>query len=186
MENSEHITLFNKDGFIFSQNGSYNYEIKFEMKNNNIILDKIVNFGLIKLVYDLNPDIYLTSSLDKLNENEAIVTLLLKHFFEDLGMTQRYSYMHMKKRQEDNKIIFEGQSILGNKPECIPKEAEILALQNVVCVCEIITPHAINFSFSIFFSNKHRIPPPFVQKMIGVILNKIFKRVKQFIENMQL
>jgi len=28
--------------------------------------------------------------------------------------------------------------------------------------------------------------PPFAEKMVGMILNKMFKRVKQFIENVQL
>ena len=43
----------------------------------------------------------------------------------------------------------------------------------------------INFSFHVYFNEKRIVPPMFVQKLIGVLLNKIFKRVKQFIENIR-
>ena len=56
----------------------------------------------------------------------------------------------------------------------------------MICICDIETHHKINFTFEINFDKNRIIPPLFVQKMIGVIMNKIFKRVKQFIENTRL
>ena len=40
----------------------------------------------------------------------------------------------------------------------------------------------MNFTHNIIFDSTTNFPS-FVEKMIGIILNKIFKRVKQFIEN---
>ena len=31
-----------------------------------------------------------------MNENEANITLVMKHFFEDLGLPQKFSFLHMK------------------------------------------------------------------------------------------
>ena len=149
------------------------------------MLDKLVDFGLMKLIYDLNPDIYLTSSIEKLNENEALVKLLLKHFFEDLGLPQKYSYVHMTKKVEENKVSFISKSILSYKPDDIPKEAELLAIEHMECVCNIINPHTINYNFEIHFDKNRRIPPLFIQKTFGRIMNKIFNSVKQFIENLR-
>jgi len=179
------IILFNKDGFTFTRKNENNYEINFSMINNNIYLDKIIDFGLMKLIYDLNTDIYIQSNIEKINENEAIVTLLLKHFFEDIGLPQKYSYVHMIKKVEQNKVTFISKSIVSHKPEEIPENAELMSFDNLECVCNIETPHKIYFTFEVNLNNKRITPPLFVQKMIGVIVNKIFKRVKQFIENLQ-
>ena len=178
------LIIFQKDNFIFRRNSKHHYSINFHIENNNIYLDKLLDFGLIKLIYDLNPDIYLTSSIEKLNENEAIITLLLKHFFEDLGLPQRYSYVHMIKKTEENKVIFSSKTIHSQKPQGIPENAEQMSIENLVCICDIITPHNLNFTFDIYFDSERILPPLPVQKIIGVLINKIFKRVKQFIENM--
>ena len=102
----EEVILYKKDDFIFRRVNENHYEMKYNIENNNILLNKLVDFGLMKLIYDLNPDIYLQSNIEKINENEVYVTLLLKHLFEDLGLPQRYSYVHMHKIVEDNKIKF--------------------------------------------------------------------------------
>jgi hypothetical protein len=86
------------------------------MENKNIVMSEIIDFNLIKLIYDLNPDVYEKVSIEKVNDNEVILTLLIKHFFEDLGLPQRFSFIHMIKIIEDTQISFVGQSIKSHKP----------------------------------------------------------------------
>jgi len=177
--------LFEKDGLKFIKVKNHNYKLAFTMENNHIQLSKIIDFNLIKLMYDLNGDIYEYVNLEKINENEAIVTLLIKHFFEDLGLPQRFSHLHMQKIVDNNKIIFKAQSILSYKPENIPEQAELFSIIEVINTCNIMTDHAIAFNFNILFNPDINIPP-FAEKMVGIIINKIFKRVKQFIENVRM
>ena len=180
------VTLFDKDGFKFSCLKKNHYSLTFTMENNKIVLSKIIDFNLIKLIYDLNPDVYEKVQIVNNNNNdEIILTLLMKHFFEDLGLPQRYSFIHMKKVVEEDKIKFTGQSIKTHKPEGMPEDAELMALQNMIAICDIITPHKVNFSFNVIFDGEMNFPP-FAEKMVGMILHKIFKRVKQFIENVHL
>jgi hypothetical protein len=179
------VTLFDKDGFKFSCLKKNHYSLTFSMENNKIVLSKIIDFNLIKLIYDLNPDVYEKVNIEKINDNEVILTLLMKHFFEDLGLPQRYSFIHMKKAVEEGKIKFIAQSIKTHKPEGMPIDAELMALQNMIAICDIITPHKVNFSFNVIFDSEMNFPP-FAEKMVGMILHKIFKRVKQFIENVRL
>ena len=177
--------LLNKEGLQFSRVQEKHYKLAFSMENHNIILANIIDFNLIKLIYDLNVDIYEKVVLDKINDEEAVATLLIKHFFEDLGLPQRFSFLHIKKFVEENRIIFVSQSIKSYKPEGMPEEAELMAINDLTSVCDIITPHKINFSVNIIFDPTMNIPP-FAEKMVGLILFKIFKRVKQFIENVRL
>jgi len=177
--------LLNKEGLQFARVKEKHYALTFSMENMHIILSNIIDFNLIKLIYDLNSDIYEKVILDKINDEEAVATLLMKHFFEDLGLPQRFSFLHIKKIVEERRIIFVSQSIRSHKPEGMPEEAELMAINDLTSICNIVTPHKINFSFNIVFDPIMNIPP-FAEKMVGLILFKIFKRVKQFIENVRL
>ena len=177
--------LFDKEGFKFSRIKKNHYNLIFTMENNNINLPKIVDFSLIKLIYDLNSDVYEKVNIEKLNDNEIILTLLMKHFFEDLGLPQRFSFIHMKKTVEEGRVIFNSQSIKSHRPPNMPADSQLMALKDMTSVCEFISPHKVNFSFNEIFDDEMNVPP-FAEKMVGIISHKIFKRVKQFIENVRI
>jgi hypothetical protein len=141
----------------------------------------IIDFSLIKLLYDLNSDIYEHVTLQQINDKEAYATILIKHLFEDLGLPQNYSFLHIEKIVEPQKIIFRSKSILCEIPPNIHSDSKLMVMKENIGICEILTPNKIHFSFNVLFEDF--IVPPFAEKILGVILNKIFKRVKQFIEN---
>jgi hypothetical protein len=174
--------LYEKDGMKFTKLENKKYCLDFSMENKNINMANIVDFSLIKLVYDLNGDIYESVDLQKLSENQSTVTLLMKHLFEDLGLPQSYSYLHMTKTMDNNQIIFRSQTIHSEIPPGIPNDAKLMAMKENIGICELVTPDKVDFSFTVLFEDYVEIPI-FAEKMIGLILNKIFKRVKQFIEN---
>ena len=177
--------IFNKDGFKFARVRKNQYKLTFNMENKHIILSNIIDFSLIKLIYDLNLDVYESVNIEKINDNEIIVTLLIKHFFEDIGLPQMFSYIHMTRIVEDEKIIFKAQTIRHQRPPNMPEYAELMSIQDFACVCDIITPQSINFSVNIIFDQQMFVPH-FAEKMVGMILHKIFKRVKQFIDNLMI
>ena len=177
--------LYSKEGFVFTKNEKNNYSLTFEMINNNMILSKIIDFNLVKLIYDLNNDIYEKVNLKIINDNEATINLLMKHLFEDLGLPQRFSYVHVKKITQENSITFESTTIKSERPSGMPEDAELMAIKNMKCNCNIITPHKIRFTFVVLFED-HMLIPQVVEKLVGLILYKIFNRVKQFIENVRM
>lgn len=177
--------LYSKEGFTFIKNEKNNYSLSFSMNNNNIILSKIIDFNLVKLIYDLNNDIYERINLQILNDNEAIATVLMKHLFEDLGLPQRFSYIHISKIVQENNIKFISQTIKSDKPNGMPDDAELMPINNMICNCNIITPHNIQFTWNIQFENT-MIIPQVAEKLVGIILYKVFNRVKQFIDNVKI
>ena len=109
----------------------------------------------------------------------------MKHFFIDVGLPQRYSYVNMKKTIIDNEHNnFTAKTITDFKPENIPDEIELVPMENMSIDCKLIGPHKVNFNCVILFKKNIKIPP-FVEKIIGVLVNKIFNRVKIFIENIK-
>ena len=175
--------LYSKEGFTFLKNNKNNYSLKFNMKNNRIILSKVIDFSLVKLIYDLNNDIYERVKLEKIDDNNVIMTMLIRHLFENLGLPQRFTHVHMTKTVEPSKIRFTSVSINYERPEEMPENAEQMPIKTMICECEIVTPHHIDFSCNIIFEN-NMVVPQFAEKMVGLILFKIFSRVKVFIENM--
>jgi hypothetical protein len=186
MDSGENQTiLFNKEGFIFSRVKKNYYKLTFSIENNYINIPKIIDFNLFKLIYELNPDIYEKFNIQILNDYEAVFTSLFKHFYEDLGLPQNYSFLNMKINREDNKIFIKSQTIYSFKPEIIPDNAELMKMDDLTTICDIVTPHKVIFSFFVTFNPLANIST-FVEKMVGLILFKIFKRVKQFIENVRI
>jgi hypothetical protein len=177
--------LYEKDGMIFTKLDDKKYNLAFSMENKNIFIANIIDFSLFKLIYDLNGDIYESVSLTKINENEAVAVLVMKHLFEDLGLPQKYSYLHMTKTVNNQQIIFRSKSIQTERPPGVPDNAQLMAMKENIGTCTIVTPHKINFSFTVLFEDYVEIPV-FAEKMVGILLNKIFKRVKQFIENFRI
>jgi hypothetical protein len=181
---TEATTLYSKEGFNFVKNSKNDYSLSFHMENNNIILAKVIDFNLVKLIYNLNGDIYEKINIEMINENEAICNLLMKNLFEDLGLPQRFSYVHSKRFVGENNIKFVSQTIKSSRPHGMPANAELMPLQRFDCNCDIITPHKIKFTCNILFEST-MIIPAVAEKLVGLILYKIFKRVKQFIENVR-
>ena len=176
------IVLYSKEDFVFKKNDKNDYSLFFYMENPHINLSKIIDFNLVKLIYDVNKDIYEKVNLTIINDNEATLNLLMKSLFEEIGMCQRFSYLNIEKVVTDNSISFISKTIKDVKPEGMPNDAELIPIKNMICKFNIITQHKIEFICNILFENTNIITSV-VEKIIGLILFKVFKRVKQFIEN---
>jgi hypothetical protein len=179
--------LFEKDGFFMVKEDSNCFNISFSIQKSKIYLENVIHFDLIKLIYDLNPDIFEKVEFNKIenNPNEATVYFIMKHFFEDLGMPQFYNRTHVTRITNNEYIIFEMKPILkSEQEEREPNLYELvqLPLEKMKMSCYKLTPHRFIFQCNIFFNRKREIPP-YVEKLVGNIVYKIFNRVKLFIEN---
>lgn len=179
------IVLYDKNSLKITKIKKLNYCLTFNISNNHVLLPNIINFDMIKLIYDLNPDIYENVVLNKTNETEAKILIVYKNLFEDLGLLQKYSYIHIEKITTEKQITFNAKTVPQPSQEdkkCIPDNLEQLKLDNLIIICNIIDNHNIQFNINIFFNEKMNIPS-FIEKIICNILNKLFNRIKQFIEN---
>jgi hypothetical protein len=184
----------NKDNSNFQMNkvttGEYN--IKFYLENKNIQVDNIIDFHLIKLLYELNHDIYEKIDLNILNNNEAILLAINKHLFQDLGISQKYTHLTIKKNiiKEEGKIIFDLQPIKKypreqSLSELIPEKAEQLPIEQFIILCNVVNEHKIEIEIDFKIDIDMIELPDFVENVLCKIFVKMFKRVKQFIENIQ-
>lgn len=184
--------LVHKDGMKFVKLSTNHFNLSFQIKNNNIRLPEVIHFDLIKLIYDLNPDIYEKSVVDKKTENEAVITLLMRHFFEDLGLPQKYTHINMKREVfydevsgNCTQIVFTTSSVATyERPTIIPPDAELVLMDTMQITVNCLSNHLCEFNCLVVLNNQFKMLP-FMEKMIGTIVNKVFNRGKEFIEHIR-
>ena len=177
--------VFSKEGLNIIKNNKNNYSLLFSIENNNIYLPKIIHFNTINILCDLYHDLIEKYDLQiNENKNEAIIYILFKHLFEDLGLPHYYIYIHITKNITENiteNITFEFKSIKLND---ISIEVEPINITTGIVNCSIITSHKISIEWNILISNIDI--PECVEKILGLIIYKLFNRIKQFIENINI
>jgi len=165
-------------------NGSYN--LFFSVENPKMYLSSIVNFDLIKLMYDLNKDICEKVTLEKQDENTAVITVLIKNLFKDLGLPQKYSCLNILKSIDKNSVIFDLTTKINEKPAWILNDIELANIKSIKLICDVSNnQHKVDFNCLIGFHEDTE-SPIFVQKVSIMIINKIVNRLKQFIENVRI
>lgn len=181
---SEQKIIHQKNGIVIKLLDKNKYELSFEIENNNIILKKLINFQLMRIIYEVNKDIFDDFSLDIYSDNEADIYLSFKHFFEDLGFQKRYNLLHVNMHNDTNCVIFTANTRYNTllKHTNVNVNSTILPIDKLQITCNIVTEHKIKIVNVITFNTSFEIPG-FVEKMSVQIFNKIFLRIKQFIEN---
>ena len=182
MEESSVLYEKNDTKIIKLDNGNYN--LFFSIENNKMYLDSIINFDLIKLIYDLNKDICEKVNLEKYDENS--ISVLIKNLFEDLGLSQKYSCLEITKSIHNSQIIFDLKTIVPTKkPEWVNNDMELANIKSIKLISNVLNnQHKVNFKCLIDFQEDIE-APVFVQKVSVMVINKIINRLKQFIENVR-
>ena len=189
METTKTKFLMDKNGMKITKPTNNEYNVTFSIQNNEFILPSIINFDMVKLIFDLNPDIYEKSILKKdISLDNASICSLMKDIYSDLGIPQSYICMSVEMFKLSDIIKFKCNP-LHIDGKSVPVEFSgipdlyLLPIKNMIIDCNILTNHHIQINCKINVDDDVEIEP-FIEKMVMSIVNKIFIRLKQFIENL--
>ena len=176
--------LFEKSNFKVIKNSKNNFVFSFELINNTIDLTKLIDFSFIKLIYQLNSDIYESIIFKNINTNTITATIVIKPFFQDIGIPQKYLHITIEKiiDNDNNCIIFHYIPILNDICSEIPLGAEPICIKNLIIKCKSLSINHIKINTELILEDKVNIPIV-IENFIGPIVFKIFNRIKQFIDN---
>jgi hypothetical protein len=169
------------ESFLFTKLGRNHYGLAFSLENNNLYLPSIVNLDFVKVLYSLSPEIFSSVHLEKINDTEGILLILIKPLFKELGVVQRFMYFHVKRIQLGNTIVIESQTIRTERPVCVPVDAELINVDTFTNEFTFHSQHKVDVVNKIILGNEVVIPP-FVDKVMKTLVVRIFKRVKEFVE----
>ena len=174
--------IMKRDGFSFEKLDNKCYYTTFDIKNPNLNLYDIINFDIIKVLYDLNPDIYDLVEIEKINENEANLIIVMKHLFKDLGLPQKYSYLNIKLLKTTRFFKFESKPIKRSKPPQVPLSAEVVDFDRLETIGEFITNnHVIIKNYTYLGSVTNSMS--YFDKIAASVTFKIITRMINFISN---
>jgi hypothetical protein len=187
MQRKQTNILMDKNGMKITKLTNNEYNVAFSIHNNQFVLPSIINFDMVKLIFDLNPDIYENSILKKdITLDNATICSLMKDIYSDLGIPQSYICMSVEMFKFKDVIKFNCNPM---HKEFIPIEFNkipdlyLLPIKNMIIDCNILTNHNIQINCRISLDDDVEIEP-FIEKMVIAVVNKIFIRLKQFIENL--
>lgn len=176
-------TIIEKNGLVFVKLTPNKFNLTFDVNNKNIMLSSIINFDLIQLLEQLNPNIF-ESIITIQDGKDCKMDILLRDIFCDLGLPQYYLAFNIHKyHYETNKIVFKFVASANTNATIYQAEVELLPIQCINLQFHIVNCHSIKINCDMDLIDKHNIPS-FSEKMIGNIIYNIFNRLKQFIEKL--
>ncbi|NDA90438.1 MAG: hypothetical protein EBY20_05985 [Alphaproteobacteria bacterium] len=182
-ESNKTKVIMDKKDYKMTRIDKYNYLFEYEITNNKILLDKVINLDFIKLIYELNKhDIFDDFYLDVTGSESATVYILFKHFFDDFGVPQKYAHIDISIEKKEKQIIFKTTTNNVAPKVNIPnKDAQLIPINSVTATCDLITPHKASIKTATSFHKSMQLPE-FIEKLATTVISKIFLRTKQFIE----
>jgi hypothetical protein len=159
------------------------YTLNFTMENKKIYMKNIINFNIMKILYEVNKDLLVDFKMKLIDDKNGECYFLLKHLFSDFGLPQKYIHLDIEKIEdsENNTILFVCKNSTTNTLN-IPKIGEQMSYEAMFFKCKLVNNHCISVENNIFLSEETDVPA-FVEKMVGIVTSKMFIKIKQFIEN---
>jgi len=182
-ESNKTKVIMDKKDYKMTRLDKHTYLFEYDITNNKILLEKVINLEFFKLIYELNKDDIFDDFYLEMNDSKsATVYILFKHFFDDFGVPQKYAHIDICIEKTEKQIIF--KTTTNNtqpKVNISNKQAELIPIDNVTTICDFINPHKASIKTKTSFHKSMHLPE-FIEKMATTVISKIFLRTKQFIE----
>jgi hypothetical protein len=169
--------LIDKGEIKLIKSGDENFNMVFDLENPSINLSSIINNNLIKLIYDLNMDLFEDIKIEKINDYESCIFILFKDLFNDMGIPQYYYYFHIEHNVAENH--FRLTPLVYGEPlkQCM----ECVNLKECIIHYAIANDHLVHFRIDAILPYEENTLSRMITKIVCNIIYKIFNRVKQFI-----
>lgn len=163
------------------------FTLEFIMKNSKIDLHNVIGLKLYELINAVNKDIvedviFITHPNDGKDYVESLV--LLKRFGEQFGIPQKYIYSRTSMIVDDKdtvRFIAEQKSCPENIS--LPKHCESVTAGKSVLKVKVKNNNEaiVEYFFNLKLDDN---VPKYMEKMPGLLMKKMFIRLKSFIENL--
>jgi len=161
------------------------FKLQFTINNKNYNLRKCIGFKLFTLIGEVNLDvienIYIAEC--ETNTTHMDVSILLKPFGKEIGLAQKYMSFHTVMEHVDNNTIrFISEQIEKPTHMIVPDRSEPVLEANTMLDIAFLTPHEAVVTYEFTFVIDEDLPN-FMEKYSGLLMKKIFLRLKTFLEN---
>lgn len=167
------------------KDGMNSFRIHFDVKNQRYNLYNAMGFKLFNLLAELNKDTIEESYTEKYDDSTKIIIngFVFKQIGKDFGIAQKYMFSTIEQISNEDGIF---RYVINqiDKPNNIqvPKGAESVIKSNSILDITINDSHHASFVY--FFSlNFDEDTPAHMDNLPGLLMKKIFFRLKKFLDN---
>jgi len=184
--------------------GDDGLKILFSLENASINLIGMMNFAIFELLFKINVDICDSYKMEVTDNENAKLTLVLKHILKDLGLQQMCADVLIARESREGLITIKITHRLPNDVEIVcdddddvDDDYEQIPLKSIVVKCDTTDPHKIGVCIDVHYNDATSIDTicgnfnkpahnmqNFIDKMIKTLIKNIINRLKQFIEKM--
>ncbi len=180
LENSNYKVICTKHNIILQKDiqNKYSFVISFCTKPKDNMFTQLKSHNLYYLLGQLNPDVITDIDITKGDNKTQTTLLIFKRFGKEIGLSQKC--LHLK---TETKII--DDSLISTKAYNIPcsktpeKCTEIEAKYADFIIKKINDHIVVEFKFSLDLKEDL---PNYMKNLPGLLMKKIFIRVKSYIE----
>lgn len=184
--NSISTVLFNKKKVELTKLKKNIYRLESFVENKNIYLEKIINFELIQLFYKVNISFFEIVEFEIINDDEAILFVLMKPLLKELGIQPRYVNLKITKKIENSKVFFNCVScdnFINNTHKYDNAIRSPLLAVNITC--NLINPHLLNIVETLTFDESYN-SFSIMESVLSKFLKIIFKQTMTTIERINM
>ena len=181
-ENDKYQVICNKENMILKLNKEENiYMLDFETINKNFDLDKLMDFKIYDLIQKLNEDVIeKIEILNQNRDNEIELLFIFKRFGKSAGIPQKYLVLKTQRQKMDNLILFKSEDSKLNIEAMNNHTAQRMTCKFAqLTIIPFQKKLRMNYKFNIDIKEEL---PIYMENILGLMMKKIFFRLKKFIE----
>ena len=177
--------LLDKNGVKFTKLTHDTFHIAFAVENSRDVRP-LINLNLIKLLRDLNPELFESYTDVNIDETERHVYILFKDLFAELGIPQYYynfslsssSVSTVNVSQDTSTITFLIEPL--HSVDTDSTTLMFVPLTQCELACTLLNNTTGQFNITARITNAELFNS-FFEKMVAMIVYKVVNRLKQFI-----
>jgi hypothetical protein len=159
------------------------FKLNLEIINNQVYMDTFIDFNIFKLIETLNTDIieciYMeqTNTLDTMN-----ICMVLKPIGKEFGLSQKYILSRTTKIQSVHNVQFISSDLKELGAIKLNVKAEPVKKNSANLNIDIMSRFHLNVTYSFNLELETELPI-YMEKLPGQLIQKMFIRLKTFLEN---
>ena len=181
--NKKQKIFVNKPNLTISKVKKNHYHINMTIENKTLLMEKMFNFNLIKLIFEVNKNYFESCHLEE-NENgtEGNLYLLIKPLFKELGVLQRYISLHLTKI--NGQFVGISSKEYGEQHnQC--KNAIIAPIKEMTISNFLHSPFKMTLSIKMLLNDDFEIPV-MIERLFINLLKNIYLQTIAFLEKIEI
>lgn len=161
------------------------FKLKLEIINNQFYIDTLIDFNIFKLIETLNTDIIECIHIEQTDDLDTMhICMVLKPIGKDFGLSQKYILSRTKKIQSNDNVHFISNDLKELGTIKVNVDVEPVKKNSAILNIDIMSRFHLDVTYSFRLELESELPI-YMEKLPGQLIQKMFIRLKTFLENIK-